>query len=321
MPITPTFDVGPIDKTSGNSNDIDDVDDVVKAIFAIAAFGPSQFGDVHKDRVICLFMQYPRVPAIESLEPRALFAADLSAQVLAVVPPAAIGGEKVKAGAVVTVTNIGDETARGKTPIEIFLSLDHALDDADTLLLTSQAKLKLRATKSKAIKLKFRTFPILPDGEYHLIARINNDGAIPEASASNNIGVDINNHLQLETPKQDLSAAFNFVPGASRLGKSVKILVDVGNIGNLPVKGKVTFAIAASTDTTLDPVGTPLATATAKLKVPINDVATFKLKFKIPSGFTAGTYSLVGIVDSTNVVAETDETNNPFPGFSTITIS
>jgi hypothetical protein len=259
-------------------------------------------------------------PLVEPLESRALLTADLSAVVVASMPESAIGGEKVKASAAVTVTNTGDETIRGRTPVELFLSLDHQFDGGDTLITNSSAKLRLAPGKSKTLKLKFRAFPSVPTGAYHLIARINSDGAIPDAVPDNNISVDEEDHVELQPPMRDLTAAFNTVPGFSLAGKTVSVLVDVGNIGNLPVNGKISFAIAASADTTADPVGTPVATARAKVKVPINDVATAKVKFRVPKSFPAGTYFLVGTVDSTNVVAETDETNNPFPGFTTITI-
>jgi subtilase family serine protease len=257
---------------------------------------------------------------VEPLERRALLTADISAAVEAAMPDAAIGGEKVKGSAIVTVTNTGDETARGRTPVELYLSLDHSFDVGDTLLKTSSAKLRLEAGKSKNVKFKLRSFPVAPAGAYHLIALVNSDAAIPDTVAENNIAVDEVHHVELEPPMRDLSAAFNTVPEFARLGKSVTVLVDVGNIGNLPAKGKISFSIAASTDTTADPIGTPIAVARAKVNVPINDVATAKVKFRIPSTLPAGTYFLIGTVDSTNVVAETDETNNPFQGFTTITV-
>ncbi|HEX8911908.1 MAG TPA: CARDB domain-containing protein [Humisphaera sp.] len=257
----------------------------------------------------------------EPLEPRRLLAADLAVSAVAAnVPAEAIVGLKVKASPVVTVTNLGDETFRGRTTVELFLSADHEFDPSDVPLLTTTAKLKLAPGKTKAIKLKVRAFPDAADGEYHVVACANGDGAVVEADFSDNVAVDELNHVALARPRMDLTAAFNTVPAEARRGKSVSLTVDVGNIANVPATGRVTFAIAASTDTEVDAVGTPLAVAAAKIKVQPDGIGTVKLKFKVPAEFPAGTYFLVGTVDSTNVLAETDEANNGFPGFSTITI-
>src|SRR4051794_11202356 len=121
-------------------------------------------------------MNHPRFHIVEPLESRQLLAADLSATLVATLPESAIGGEKVKATARLTVANIGDESLKGTANVDLFLSLDHEFDGSDVLVQNTPAKLRIGAQKQKTLKIKIRTFPITADGEYHLIARVNADG-------------------------------------------------------------------------------------------------------------------------------------------------
>ena len=85
----------------------------------------------------------------------------------------------------VTVTNAGDELARGATTAELFLSVDHAYDATDVPLLARPAKFGLRPGAAKAVRFRVQAFPEVdpaaaPAG-WHLVGRVNACGELPEA--------------------------------------------------------------------------------------------------------------------------------------------
>jgi uncharacterized membrane protein len=260
------------------------------------------------------------MPVAESLESRQLFAAELVPEVVGVLPPAAIGGQKVKAGALVTIRNQGDATAAGRTNIELFLSVDHTFDNTDIALPPTSVKLNLRPGRAKTFRLRIRTLPLANDAEYHLAARVNATGEIAEGNLFDNTFVDQNAHVQLARPRMDLAAAFAQVPATLRPGKSATVSVNVFNSANIVAAGRLNFQLAASADVGTDPTGQPLAVASPRIKIAPDGLRTLKLKFRVPANFPAGTYTLLGTVDSTNAFEESDETNNLFPAFSTVAI-
>lgn len=246
---------------------------------------------------------------------------DLAATGLVVaVPTDVIAGQKIKAGVGLRVENIGDARASGRGTIELFLSLDHELSGDDPLYLTAPAKIKLKPGQQRVMKVKFRTLPSIPDGQYHVLARLNAGATVTEVDATNNVATDQNAHVNLAQPRIDLAGAFEATPTTARPGKTMTMSLTVFNSGNLTAAGRMSVSVAATADATADPVGVPLGVGTVKIKIPKDEIRTYRLKVRVPGDFPAGNYFLAGSLDTTNAFTETDEVNNPFPGFSNVFI-
>ncbi|MGI8907849.1 MAG: CARDB domain-containing protein [Candidatus Sumerlaeaceae bacterium] len=91
---------------------------------------------------------------------------------------------------------------------------------------------------------------------------------------------------------------------------SVKGTLAVGNSGNVPVTATAAVNFYLSTDGTFDSTDTTIG-KTLKLKpLKVGATKTLKLKGKLPTGQSASGLYLLGVVDSTNVVAENNEADN-----------
>jgi len=92
----------------------------------------------------------------------------------------------------VVMTNIGDETFRGKASVSIYLSTDGTLDGADTLLKTTKAaRWIVREEKTKKVSIRVAVPQQFAPGTYFLLASVVPDVAVVEKSAANNTGADV----------------------------------------------------------------------------------------------------------------------------------
>lgn len=241
-------------------------------------------------------------------------------QVVATAPATAITGQSAKAQIVVGIQNLGQVNVSTRANIDLFLSLDHSLGDDDPLVLTKPVAVRLKPGQARDLVVRLRTMPVVPGGEYHFLTRLTLGPNVVDLDTSNNAGGDSNTHVELAEPRIDLSGAFQTTPPSVKPGQTLKLLLTIFNSANVTAAGQLSVAVSATTDKTVDPVGQPVGTGRTRISVPPDEIRTYKLKLRVPSVFAAGSYYLLGNLDVDGAFAETNEANNPFPGFSTIQI-
>src|SRR5262249_8003223 len=97
------------------------------------------------------------------------------------------------------------------------------------------------------------------------------------------------------------------LPPAVVGGAKGSATVLVSNTGSIIAQGTVTVQLFATGNGQAD---APLGTITKKLKLKPGKSKGLKFKFLYPSNLPDGPYTLVGRIDTLNVVSEQSETNN-----------
>lgn len=261
-----------------------------------------------------------RAMLLEALESRAMLSVDLTG--------AFVGLTQVTSGQNNTVTgiiqNLGDEAVKGTALMQFYLSADGQLDPANDLALGKPVKLsgKLGAAGSDTDTGDFDyslAIPYnVPAGNYHLIALIDSAGKITESDETNNAVIGAVTVVQ---PDYDLSATVteSKVPAAVVEGKAAKGTVKVTLVheGGVPLLGKtpkIDINIVArpvdAQDASEDVViGAVKGANIAGLGVGTS-IRNVTAKIALPTTLPAGQYNIVAVIDTTNQLAETDETNN-----------
>jgi uncharacterized delta-60 repeat protein len=224
-----------------------------------------------------------------------------------------VGGSKAPTAAV-KLTNAGQTDAAGLVGVGIFASSDATLDaDSDTQVASiDNVKIALKPGKGKTLKLKLGTYPsTLADGNFFLIARIDNGGAIPELKESDNNAATAA-AITIAAPFFDLSGTPGAAPrGSLTPGGKVSASVLVHNAGNVALKQAVNVQVLASPGDAAPGNGdVNVASPVAKLNLKPGGSKNAKLSFVLPANLAPGTYTLLAKLDSLNVVFEKDETNN-----------
>lgn len=257
---------------------------------------------------------------LEGLETRAMLSVDLTG--------AFVGLTQLTSGQTSTVAgiiqNLGSQPIKGSALIQFYLSSDDQLDPANDLTLGKPLKLsgQLGAAGSDTDTGDFDyevTIPYnVPAGNYHLIALIDSANKIAESNKDNNAVVGAVTVVQ---PDYDLSATVteSKVPTAVVEGKAAKGTVkvtlvhegDVSLLGKMPkidinVVARPVDAVDSSEDVV---IGTVKGANIAGLGVGTNS-RSVTAKVALPASLAAGQYNIVAVIDTTNQLAETDETNN-----------
>jgi uncharacterized delta-60 repeat protein len=109
----------------------------------------------------------------------------------------------------------------------------------------------------------------------------------------------------------DLTASFaSVVPSAAVARTKGQLTLHVSNVGQAVGGGTIEIALFASSDGTIAAGDTPFATIPQRIKLAAGHSTNLKLKFDYPSNLANGNYFIVASVDSTNIVAESNEANN-----------
>jgi hypothetical protein len=235
----------------------------------------------------------------------------------ATLPPAVVAGGKASGAKVsVVVTNSGTGTLNAPVTFDLFASTDAALDEAADTAVGSPVtkKLKLNPGASKTVKLKVTTIPSVSEGDYFLIARTSATGSTGGADVSDTA-------VHIAPPFIDLTGAFGSpLPSTLARGKKATVPVTVTNSGNVNVSASLTVALAARPSA--GGADVPIPTNPVKVNLKPGASKTLKLKITTPDALPAGgVFNYVATIDSTNAVAEKDETNNDALSSSTFTVS
>jgi uncharacterized delta-60 repeat protein len=195
--------------------------------------------------------------------------------------------------ATVTVTNSGNQPAVGSVAITLYASLESTIDAGSIQLLTvPNAAIKLKATGSKALKLKFVLPPTLPDGEYFLLAKVDASPAVMNVNAADDV-IKAAAPVRVENPFSGLTGAALTTPTGLSAGSRFTLPVTIQNSTGLPDKGTIGLQVLASTDVTPSGSAVTLASTKLKLSLPPGGSRVFPVKLVLPA---AGTYYLLVVL-------------------------
>jgi len=109
----------------------------------------------------------------------------------------------------------------------------------------------------------------------------------------------------------DLTASFmSAVPSAAVGGSRGELTLHLSNIGQAVAGSVIEIALFASPDGTIAADDSPFATIPQRINLRAGHSTNVKLKFDYPSNLASGKYFIVASVDSTNVIVESNESNN-----------
>jgi len=198
-------------------------------------------------------------------------------------PSAVVGGAPVHGNATVVLTNSTQTLEKGTATVNLFASLDGAIDSSAVRITTLKHAVNLKAGKSVAVSVATKDLPAtLADGKYTLLFQtIDPAGNVTDAISGPTI--------QVAAPFVSLSASgANITPPAIKLGKSGTFTMTLANDGNIASSGSASINIGLSADDQTEAV-TLLDTTKAE-KVEANGKLVLRLHFVAPLSATAGTY-------------------------------
>jgi hypothetical protein len=247
---------------------------------------------------------------VESLESRALLAADLTGSFVSLKgPTSAIAGEQIKGAAVVKVAN-SDATKLGKSDkvsVQVVLRPQGGGNDILVGAATNQSLNGIAGTKTKNVTVKLDSKNVtVPAGTYSVVAIVDSGNAVAESDESNNEVV-ASGALTVDPSTADVgvtAVTTNFDSKA----KAKSAQVTLANTGNQKVKGKVDIQVVAISNGTETVLGT-----LANQNVTLNPGKTLKKTVKLTTP-AAGTYSIVARITPSIAPADTNSANNSFTG-------
>jgi uncharacterized membrane protein len=218
--------------------------------------------------------------------------------------------QRLRSSLTVRVTNAGAETFRDRVPISVRLTSGTAPTTADTEIAQADPNLRIKPGDSKTIKVRIRELPAVPEEDYRVGVILDPDNTIQESNKTDNAAADPDLH-RVGPPAIDLSGSYAVTPTTLEPGEKQRVTIQIANSGNIPAVGRTFVAITA----TPSPTGTAdpqiaLGDFRVKLKLKAGAAKAFTIKFVVPPTFVPGPYELTSVIDSINVLAEADETNN-----------
>jgi hypothetical protein len=254
------------------------------------------------------------IHCVEALEPRTLLSASLTPAFTGQFPTTLTADRSARV--TVRLTNPGDQPARGAA-VRLYASADASLDAGDVLLGTGTRRGAIKPGRSGSVKVRFDSPASLAGGSYYLIASAAGATApfdsIPDSSAP--AVVASSSPVRVEPSFVDLSARITRLPheevevGGS--GHDSLVEIEVSNAGNAPAVGPVEVRLYLSADPNLDGADTAAGVEPPHaLKIAPGRTRTIPARLAVPAGTTPGLYYVLAVVDSSNAIVETDETNN-----------
>lgn len=218
-------------------------------------------------------------------------------------------------GSTVNLTNLqiqnsGNAATTRNTRVGIYVSTDNTINTSDQLVATSAVSV-LAAGSSTSLNLSFDTSTI-PDGNYVVGMFVDDTNFIDESNESNNSCVDSNPQLVIDTaPAGQADLTISRCASVSINGNTVAFNnLNVSNSGNATANAGAVIHYYLSADnsiTTADILlgsfNLPGLLAGASMNV--------NQSFNVSAlGLADGTYTAGLIIDATNVISESNESNN-----------
>ncbi|HEY2588489.1 MAG TPA: fibronectin type III domain-containing protein, partial [Tepidisphaeraceae bacterium] len=213
----------------------------------------------------------------------------------------------------VTVTNSGNQTAKGTIEIDEFLSTSATDVTGATEVVHVTRNVNLKAGKSTPVVLPGFKYPSSLNGQYFIVAQVKDIKGITESDTTNNTGA--SSAINIAPAFIDLHNLFaGSLPSTLVPGKRTRLQVPVINDGNSIAKGVATFTITASTNAQ-GTNGTTLATIKRPIALAAGKTGKYNLSFLVPT-LSSGTYFVV-----TNVSLSGDANASNNTGVSTGTFT
>ena len=227
--------------------------------------------------------------------------------------PSVVAGSKAPK-ATFPVTNGGTGPIDVTVAVRVVASLDGTVDAGDTDVATFDAvRIKLKAGKTKVLKLNLAAFPSPPDGQYFLLAEVDSQNVLDETNEADNVGSTAA-PVTIAAPFVDIrpaTASLGAAPATLLPNRKVSFKVTLTNPGNIDLKATTQANLNASADTTLGAGDTNLSIRSLKLSLKPGQTKTYKLTFALPDTLPTGdSYFLALQLDATNVVIEQNEGDN-----------
>ncbi|MBH8568409.1 T9SS type A sorting domain-containing protein [Microvirga sp. STS02] len=202
------------------------------------------------------------------------------------------------------ILNTGNATAASSS-VGFYISTNNTLD-ANDVLLTSQYGGSLTTTYSSS---RYGTAAIptgLTPGTYYILFVADYQGQVAETNETNNVA---SVAITVAPPGVDLIVQQPSLYYTSTVaGGTVQASASIYNQGNVTATSS-TMGFYLSTNTTLDASDVLLSTVTGgSLAANLSSYRSANLT--VPVGTAAGSYYVLFVADPTNVVTETNETNN-----------
>jgi len=194
-------------------------------------------------------------------------------------PQLAISGSNIKGKALLGLVNLTPEALSADATVTTFLSADESLDAGDVPVGERAAvRLQMRGYGMKRVPLRVTNLPSVPDGSYHLLARLD-AGRAGEAAAVGIKTIDVRHPL----------AALQMSIAGQGAGKGLSYVVPVAihNVGNTTARGPATVSLSFGS---ADGGASVPVTATAQVKLNIRPGATLvrKIVFRLPAELPPG---------------------------------
>ena len=219
----------------------------------------------------------------------------LAEMLTANLPASVLSGSKLRARATVQVANRSPAAVNGPATLRLYLSSDENVDGTDVQVGGTDVQvgemrtnLKLRVGAGRKLNVKLATLPVMPDGSYRLLARLDRpDGGTDVIAAANAVAV----------------AAPTIVirPTGGRTtmrngGTSGTAEVVIENSGNVPARG------SASLRLTVPQPGAPvLADVPARLNIPPGRSATIRVRFVVPPAAVGSTNTVLASLSAGSI--------------------
>ena len=180
-------------------------------------------------------------------------------------PASVIAGAPTHGVVVVNVTNNSGSTVKGPVTIELFASMDGAIDNSAVLVAHLTRTVDLRAGKTMALPLAVKSLPAsLATGNYTLFARaIDPSSNASDSSAGPGVTV--------AAPFISLSETFSklTIPASVTAGQKLHAVASlkITNTGNDTASGATVISIDFSTTGAIDNTAVLIASVTKSLKI------------------------------------------------------
>jgi hypothetical protein len=207
-------------------------------------------------------------------------------------------GNSMSGPSKVTLTNSGNQTAKGTVQIALFVSPSQTDLTNATEVSHVNRNINLKAAKSVTLALSGFKYSSSLSGQYYLVAQVQAVKGITESNTSNNLGA--SSAITVAQPFVDLANGFTgSLPATFVPGKHTALVVPLTNKGNVAAHGVATVTITATTSSS-GFGGTLLATVKLPVTLGAGKTAKFNVRLLVPT-LSPGTYYIV-----TNVVLPGD---------------
>ena len=212
----------------------------------------------------------------------------------------------------VLVTNQGNVDAAGTMVVNLYASADQTFDAGDTLLAgNDNVPIRLRPGQTRPIRFNLRDVPVIPAGDYYILADVDCEDQIGQTNTNNDVGASAAT-VEWQDAFVDLLAEVEVrLRGDTYAGDGGLARVTVGNAGNVPASGLVDVKLYVSDDDQLDasdPQVGELAGKTVNV-MPGRQVRA-NLPFVLPDDLKGGTVHLLAEVTPAGGIVDADLSNN-----------